>query len=214
MDSSTKAYVSDEYVMEARLTLEQLLQEQSTFFLGIIRSYVARMHLVDNEGVGTLALIVWQETALEALGHVERFAQARQPRAWVLAVAANILKRRRDEIARRSSRELPLSTLLAKNEDAQESAFFEQFASMTVPSPEQEVVEREQVREMLALVPEEDQHVLRLALLHDLDGHMLAHALQVLPSTARSRFHRALARLRAAWIKHEQHIKEKEREHV
>lgn len=200
----------DDDLTEARMALHVLLQEQSAFFLGIIRSYVMRMNLVSDEGVSTLTLTVWQETALEALSHIERFARASQPRAWVLVVAANILKRKRDEIARRSSRELPLSRLLANGEDAQESAFFDQFASMTVPGPEQEVDEREQVREMLALVSAEDQHILRLALCHDLDGHMLAHALQVLPSTARSRFHRALARLRAAWVQHEQDLKEKE----
>src|SRR3954447_8772899 len=56
--------------------LRQLLQEQSPFFLGIISSYVARMGLARGDAVGGLALIVWQETSIEALAHVERFARA------------------------------------------------------------------------------------------------------------------------------------------
>lgn len=196
---------------ESHAALQQLLQEQSSFFLGIISSYVVRMNLARGDAVQTLALTVWQETALEALAHTERFARASQPRAWILAVAANVLKRKRYEITRQSRHELPISRLIANAEDLQESAFFDQLANLVVPGPEQEVEAQEQVHEMLALVSAEDQRILRLALLHDLDGQMLAHALGVPPSTARSRLHRAIARLRIAWKEHEQ---QEERKHV
>lgn len=189
---------------DSRAALQQLLQEQSAFFLGIISSYVVRMGLARGEAVQPLAQTIWQETALEALAHTERFARASQPHAWVLAVAANVLKRKRYEITRQSRYELPISRLIANAEDLQEGAFFDQLANLAVPGPEQEVEAQEQVREMLALVSAEDQHVLRLALLNDLDGQMLAHALGVPPSTARSRLHRALARLRIAWKEYEQ----------
>lgn len=193
---------------EHHSALRQLLQEHSSFFLGVISSYVVRMDLARGDAVGNLALMVWQETAIEALAHVERFARASQPRAWILAVAANILKRKRYEIARQVRYELSVSRLINNAEDMQESAFFDQIANLTVPGPEQEIEAQEQVREMLSLVSTEDQHILRLALLHDLDGQMLAQALGVPPSTARSRLHRALARLRTAWAQHEQQTKE------
>lgn len=196
--------VSEEHLS----ALRQLLQEQSSFFLGIISSYVVHMGLARGDAVGSLALLVWQETAIEALAHVERFARASQPRAWILAVAANVLKRKRSEMARQVRYELSTSELMNSAEDMQESAFFDQIASLTVPGPEQEIEVQEQVHEMLSLVSTEDRHVLRLALLHDLDGQMLAQALGVLPSTARSRLHRALARLRTAWAQHEQQMKE------
>lgn len=188
--------------------LQQLLQEQSPFFLGVISSYVARMNLVRGDAVGSLALMVWQETAIEALAHVERFARASQPRAWILAVAANVLKRKRYEMARQMRYELLAGGLMNNAEDMQESTFFDQMVNLTVPGPEREIEVQEQVREMLSLVSAEDRHVLSLALLHDLDGQMLAQALGVLPSTARSRLHRALARLRTAWAHHEQQMKE------
>lgn len=188
--------------------LRRLLQEHSSFFIGVISSYVVRMNLARDDAIAGLALVVWQETVVEALAHMERFAMASQPRAWLLAVAANILKRKRSEMARQSRYELQASELMNRTEDMQESAFFDQIASLTVPGPEQEIEVQEQVREMLSLVSVEDRHVLRLALLHDLDGQMLAQALGVLPSTARSRLHRALARLRTAWVQHEQQVKE------
>jgi len=188
--------------------LRRLLQEHSSFFLGVISSYVVRMNLARGDAIAGLALVVWQETVVEALAHMERFARASQPRAWLLAVAANILKRKRSEMARQSRYELQASELMNRAEDMQESAFFDQIASLAVPGPEQEIEVQEQVREMLSLVSVEDRHVLRLALLHDLDGQMLAQALGVLPSTARSRLHRALARLRTAWVQHERQVKE------
>src|SRR5215472_3098149 len=147
---------------EACNALQQLLQEQSSFFLGIISSYVVRMNLARGDAVQGVALAVWQETAIEALAHVERFAMASQPRAWVLAVAANVLKRKRDEIMRQSRYELPVSQLGDHAEDMQESVFFEQVTNLAVPGPEQEIEAQEQVREMLSLVSAEDQHILRL----------------------------------------------------
>lgn len=193
---------------EACDALQDLLQEQASFFLGIIRSYVARMNLARGDEVQSIALAVWQETALEALAHVERFARATQPRAWVLAVAANILKRKRHELTRLARYEMPVSQLMDRAEDMQESAFFEQIVNLAVPGPEQEIEAQEQVREMLSLVSAKDRHVLRLAFLHDMDGQMLAKALAVSPSTARTRLYRALARLREAWARHEEQMKE------
>lgn len=194
---------------ETRDALQQLLREQSAFFLGIISSYVVRMNLARGDSVQSVALAVWQETATEALAHLERFAGARQPRAWVLAVAANVLKRKRHELARQLRYEQPLSQLLDHAEDPQESAFFEQVANLAMPGPEQEIEAQEQVREMLALVSAEDRQVLQLAFLHDMNGQMLAAALAVPPSTARSRLHRAIARLRLAWARHEEQTKER-----
>src|SRR5260370_4008343 len=189
-------------------SLQQLLQEQSPFFLNIISSYVVRMGLAYGDAVQSVAMTVLQESVIEALAHAERFANASQPRAWFLAVAANVLKRKRRELARQSRYELSVSELMANAEDMGESAFFEQVVNLAVPGPEQEVEARERMSEMLSLVSAEDQRVLRLAFLHDMDGQMLADALAVPPSTARSRLHRALARLRVAWANYEQQGKE------
>lgn len=194
---------------ETYAALQHLLQEQSAFFLGIISSYVVRMDLIRSDTVQSVALTVWQESVIEALAHTDQFARASQPRAWVLAVAANVLKRKRHELARQARYEQPISELLASTVDMQEGAFFDKIIDLTVPGPEQEVEVQEQVHEMLSLVSAEDQHILRLAILYDLDGQMLAYVLGVKQSMARSRLHRAIARLRIAWTKHEQLTKER-----
>lgn len=193
-------------------SLQQFLEEHSPFFLDVINSYVARMGLAQGEAARSIAMTVLHETVIETLTHLERFARASQPRAWFLAAAANVLKRKRHEMSRLSRHELSASELMASTEDMGESGFFEQIANRIVPGPEQEVEASEQVDEMLSLVSAEDQQVLRLAFLYDMDGQMLADALGIQPSTARSRLHRALARLRVAWGKYEQ--QRKEIEHV
>src|SRR5258707_5701902 len=189
-------------------SLQQFFQEHSPFFLDVISSYVARMGLARGDAVQSVAMTVLQETVIETLAHADRFANASQPRAWFLAVAANVLKRKRREMARKTRYESPASELIANTEDIGESAFFEQVVNLAVPGPEQEVEASERIREMLSLVSAEDQLILRLAFLHDMNGQMLADALAVSPSTARSRLHRALARLRLAWAHSEQQGKE------
>jgi len=61
---------------------------------------------------------------------------------------------------------------------------------------------------MLSLVSEEDQQVLRLALLEEVKAEALAQRLGTTIGTARMRLHRALRRLRTAWdeqLKGERH---------
>jgi DNA-directed RNA polymerase specialized sigma24 family protein len=58
----------------------------------------------------------------------------------------------------------------------------------------------EQVNAMMAGVSPDDQRVLRLAILHGLDGEALAEALGCNPGAARVRLHRALNRLRTSYL--------------
>jgi RNA polymerase sigma factor (sigma-70 family) len=185
--------------------LRQFLQENTPLLLGIIRSYVVRMGFARGEAVQLVALEVLQEAVLEALAHADRLTATTQPRAWFLAIAANILKRKRAALARVSQREVLISDLADRGEaHMDEDTFFDLFAGHTQPGPDVEVEADEQVAMMLALVSAEDQEVLRLALVNDLDGKMLATMLHITPGTARVRLHRALNRLRIAWNQHEQ----------
>jgi DNA-directed RNA polymerase specialized sigma24 family protein len=54
------------------------------------------------------------------------------------------------------------------------------------------------IDELLACVSRSDGELLRLAFFHDLDREALAKALNLSPSAARMRLHRALNRLRSA----------------
>ncbi len=185
--------------------LRQFLQENAPLLLGIIRSYIVRMGLAQGTAaIQSLATEVLHEATLEALAHADRLNTVSQPRAWFLAIASNILKRKRDEAMKQSRREVLVSDLQLASDTPGESEFFDSLSNYVQPGPEGAFEENEQVREMLALVAPDDQKVLRLALLHDLDTCGVARALGITPGTARVRLHRAINRLRKVWGLHEQ----------
>lgn len=193
---------------DARKRLLQFLQEDTPLLLGIISSYVIRMGIARGEVVKTTAADILQDTVFEALSHSDRFDPTTQPRAWILAIAANILKRQKVDMAKRHQREILMSDLSIDSEAISESDFFDQVIAHGHPGPDQDIEADEQAVEMLSLVSPDDREVLRLALLHDLDTNTLAQVLGVTPGAARVRLHRALNRLRTAWNKHETQRKE------
>lgn len=194
---------------KSALALHAFLQENMEPLLGIIRSYVARAGLAKGETLQNIASEVLNEATLEALAHIDVFHTVRQPRAWFLGIAANVIKRRRASLFKQSQRELLFSSSFFAEEAGGESDFFDQLSNLAHPGPEQEVETRTQVAELLALALPEDRRVLRLAFLQDLDTSSLALALNVSPGSARVRLHRALNRLRSTWRARDQQGKER-----
>ncbi|MDQ6660406.1 MAG: hypothetical protein M3Z24_05515, partial [Chloroflexota bacterium] len=83
------------YEGRARAYLQQFLQENAPGLQTIIRGYVVRMNVGTGSNVEAIAAEIFQETVIEVLSHANRFHPEMQPRAWFLAIAANILKRYR-----------------------------------------------------------------------------------------------------------------------
>lgn len=186
-----------------RASLQRFLQGNAVQLTGIIRSYVVRLGPAPPEAVQSLAAEVFQDTVVEALRCAERLDPAMQPRAWFLAIATNVLRRKRSGSARRYRFEVPISDLTSQSQAASEAELFDQLTPRFAPGPEQELEMREHVRELLGLVSAADAEILCLALLYDLDSAALAERLSVSIGTARVRLHRAQNRLRAAWSRWE-----------
>lgn len=179
---------------EARL--RQFLQHESESLLRTLRYYVARAGLGAPEYTATELL---NEVVVEALEHADRFRPGGQPRAWLLGIAANLIKRRQAELARRSHREPLVRDLYPDPEDAlSEDELFDRFAALATDNPAERLEEDEQVSAMLAHLSVDDRRVVWLAVLNGLDGQALAQELGVRPGAARVRLHRALRRLHAA----------------
>lgn len=180
--------------------IQHFLQEHTVILKKILCAYVLRMGLATGENVRLVADEAFQDAVLEVVVHGERFMSVAQPRSWFLTVAANILKRKRASFARRYKFEVLVSDLSSGSQTLSEADILEQITISSAPGPEQILEAREQAREMLALVSPEDAQVLRLALFHDLDTQAIARELGVSPGAARVRLHRALKRLRKAWL--------------
>lgn len=191
----------------AKHQLIECIQESAVSLLGTIRTYVQRMGLASGEHAHSVALEVLQEVVMEALDHAESFNVTRQPMAWLLGIAINVIRRKKVEQAKRYGRELSLDRLARSSQEQEsEGVMLNQIASPVEDGPEWLIENDEQVNAILSLVSTEDQHVLRLALLEEFERDALARKLGTSYGAARMRLHRSLERLRLAWHKSQEQL--------
>ncbi len=187
----------------ARAYLQRFLQDQAAHLQAILCGYVAKMGVASGEHVEAVAADVFQDAVIETLAHAQRFNPEMQPRAWFLAIAANILKRHRVSYARHYKFEVLVGNLASTSERESEQDILDRIMPSVTVGPEQTLERREGVRELLALVSPEDARLLSMALIEGWDANALGAQMGVTPGAARVRVHRALSRLREAWRKSE-----------
>lgn len=187
-------------LLASRYRLLVFIADHTPSLYGTIRSYVVRLGVVTDSNIGTSALEVMQEMVVEALSHAHNFDSTRQPMAWLLGIALNVLRRKRSQEARRYQREVSLDSLsLLHTELESESDRLDSLYQTAESGPEQLIENDERARALLSLVPEKDQEILRLAILEDFDRNSLAKRLGTSSGAARMRLHRAIDHLRLAW---------------
>ena len=180
--------------------LRQFIARESETLLGTLRYYVRRAGLANGRDAAPAADELLNEVVVEALEHADRFKPSGQPMAWLLGIAANLIRRKQAERSARNCREPLVRDLVPRAQDAlSEDELFDRISSLAVGKPIEDWEANEAVSAILAHVSESDRSVLRLAIVHDLNGEALAHELGIKPGAARVRLHRALNRLRAAW---------------
>lgn len=180
--------------------LRQFIAGESETLLGTLRHYLFRAGLSGRgQSLESAARELLQEVIVEALRHESRFQPTREPRAWLLGIAANLIKRRQRESFLRDRRE-PLARDLHSGVEASMSddELFDWMIALTEQHTTEALMQDGEIDMLLASVSPDDAHVLRLAILNGLDGDMLSKTLGVSPGAARVRLHRALNRLRAA----------------
>lgn len=198
------------------------VEENSESLLRTLRVYVSRAGLAQGEAVLDTALEVLNDTVVEAFKNPSRFDPSRQPKAWLLGIAANVIKRWQVKQAIEHKYIVAVADAAPRFEDdsgnisntrVSDGELFDRIAALTVehgvttirtkhrdvslaqPSGEEEYIADEQAEAILARCSPEDQVLLRLAVLHGLDGKKVAKALGVRAGTARVRLLRALKRL-------------------
>jgi RNA polymerase sigma factor (sigma-70 family) len=214
------------------MQLRQFIDDHAESLTGILRSYVTKAGLASDGEIPEEAQDLFGEVVVEALKSADRFdPSSRPPRAWLLKIAANLVMRRQSERFKRKGREARVrdqnigfrnSTPGDKPSESQSDAeFFDQIASQIRakeirPSDQtewarpffdpqilEEMIGEENAEGLLALVSSQDREVLRLSVIHGLDGKAVAQALKIKPGAARKRLHVALNNLRAAVIRRE-----------
>jgi RNA polymerase sigma-70 factor, ECF subfamily len=192
---------------DSRLRLIECIEQHVESLLGSISLYARRMGLDAGADARGLAVDILQETVIEALEHADRFTATQQPLAWLRGIALNVIRRKKVEQAKHARRELSLSRLIAQQPSASsEQEVLDRLLpiSETASDPGQALESEEEVAVILSLVSPADQEVVRLAVLEDYERETLAQRLGISAGTARMRLHRALRRLRSAWVKQQE----------
>ena len=184
---------------DAQQHLREVIEREAGTLQHTLRHYVLRAGLATPQTAESAASELLNDVVLEAMLYAERFNPDRDPVAWLLGIAANLIKRKRAAASRNDFRE-PLIRDLYPTAEQQMSdgELFDLVSQWTVTDPAQALEKDEAISRLLNLVSDPDREVLRLGILHGLSGDALAAALQITPGAARVRLHRALRRLRIA----------------
>ncbi len=192
MQEATSTAVSQE-------RLKQYLAEESEDLLKTLRLYVWRAGLADGTAVNNLARELLNNVVVEALNHADRFDPNRQPKAWLLGIAANLVRREQEALIKKFRRE-PLIQDISPHNTLSEDELFEKLTAVHAPGPDGLIEMEETVTAVLCQLSADDQLIITCAVLLEMDGRALARTLGVKPGTARMRLHRALYRLREIWV--------------
>ncbi len=190
--------------MQERVTdrsrLRQFIERESNALLGTLRVYLVRAGLERHgQTLDASAAELLNEVVREALRHEHRFRPSGQPRAWLLGIAANLIRRWQAESFQRERREPLVRDLAGEAGDGfSEDELFDHLAALAEDGAVDGTTDggNEMLALLDALAPD-DSRVIRLAILNGLNGETLAAELGVTPGAARVRLHRALKRLRA-----------------
>lgn len=180
--------------MKRQSRLRAFIESESSALIGTLRMYLARSGLSDLP-LDAAAHDLLNDVVVEALEHEDRFVVTGEPRAWMLGIAANLIRRRQAERVKREQREPLIRDLVA--DDASDDELFDHLCALADNPYEHD----DEIAALVSLLSPGDQHVIRLAILADMDGDSLARELAITPGAARVRLHRALIRLRAVYGK-------------
>jgi len=180
--------------------LRKFLEDETEPLLKTLRFYLLRSGLAGDQALTLAAVELLNEVTVEALEHADRFRPSGQPRAWLLGIAANLIKRKQSERARLMHREPLVRDLDSRNEESlSEDELFDRLFTWGQESPEGIVQRRQELERRLVGLSPGDRQVIQLAVFAGMNGDEVARELGVAPGTARVRLHRALRRLRQVW---------------
>jgi RNA polymerase sigma factor (sigma-70 family) len=194
-----------------------------------IHLYVVKANLAGEQSTHEIALEIMQELVVEALRAEGNFDGTRSPRPWLLGIAVNLIKRRREKLFRQretlaSDLDLAVPGRITGivtgrtsgkvsgelTGEITEEQLFDRLAGQIRSGPEQEVLAEIGIDELLSPLAPAERRIIELSVLHDLNGAEIARELGITPGNVRVRCHRVLAKLRTLWLAQETGREEKQ----
>ncbi len=177
------------------VALGRWIEENASLLLGVLRSYLRSAGLSGSAAGTEAAQELLNDVVVEAFRHADRFDSTRPPRAWLLGIAINLIKRRRVAVASRRKNETLMCEVGRDDEPDHGEARFDLLADASAAG---NLEARLDARKLLAEVPAADRAILQMRWLEGMDGDEIASALNIRPGAVRARLMRAMARLREA----------------
>ncbi len=179
--------------------LKAYIAEETATLRHTILLYVVKSRLAFGDSARVMADDILNDMVREALNHAHRFDPTRPPKAWLLGIAVNLIRRRQAKQISQNQREPLIRDLYPHTQaDFSDDDLFDRLSQYSSHNPERALEESQAVSDLLGLISESDQQIIRLAILDDLNGSALARRLGIAEGTARVRLHRAINRLRIA----------------
>lgn len=199
MNSTSPQLVNQDGESPLRRYLAALGQgDEGRQLLHHIRLYVYRAKLEGEQSTREIALEVMQEVVVEALRSEANFDAARSPMPWLLGIAVNLIKRRREKLFRRRRHETSVVDLAAAG-GVTEEQLFDRLAAHAKPGPEEGVLAAIDVADLMAHLAPAERRLIECYLLNDMNSVEVGQELGITPGNARVRFHRLLIKLRTLW---------------
>lgn len=187
-----------------RHRLEQFIEAETGALHRTLRYYLSRSGLAEAGELDEAAHDLLNEVVAEAYGCLDRLGADVQPRAWLLGIAANLIKREQAAQAKRERREPLIRDLYTGQQEAlSDGELFDLLPSVEYSTPS-ETENDESLDALLRGLTKKDADCLRFAIERDMDGNALAEMLGVSVNAARVRMHRALNRLREIHMRRKQ----------
>jgi len=180
--------------------LRRFLADQSSMdgLYGILYGYVKKANIVALEKVQEEASELRQNVVLKALELADKY-HGMGVRPWLLRIAKNLIMQKKSQIQRHQC-VMPVSEARPQTDPVlSDEECFDLFTTRIAEERTQIADLREDLKEALACLSSEDQHILNCYLHHGFDHNEIAHILHIKPGAARTRYHRAVSRLRGAW---------------
>lgn len=181
-----------------RKRLESFIESEGDSMVKTLRYYVLRAGLASGSEIARMTDDLFNDMVVEALRSADRLKADVHPKPWLLGIAANLIKRRQNEMAKRDRREPLMRDLYPDLEDTLSDDELFDLLPVTTHSRLEDVEADETITHLLSGLSKSDADLLRRAILHDMSGEALAKALGISPVAARVRLHRAIQRLRSA----------------
>src|ERR1041385_8238507 len=117
---------------DSRQRLEQFIKTESAALHRTLRHYVLRAGLVGSGDANAVAYELLNEITVEALRTANRLTRDIQPRAWLLGIPANLIKREQASRAKRERREPLIRDLYSQSDDSlSEDELFDLLPTLT-----------------------------------------------------------------------------------